>query len=132
MTAAFVLLALSAATGLAVGTSFSWFAILISSVGLATLSVVVLQTEGFGALSGITIIVACLAVSQLAYFLGVTLANRGSKGAKNFPERHDKAAADAGDLVNLEQVHGQFDRVPGDNGQSNIANKGDRNEKAPT
>jgi len=131
LTAAFVLLALSAATGLAVGTSFSWFAILISSIGLAVLSAVVLQIGGFGALSGIAIIVACLTVNQLAYFLGVTLANRGSKGTKNFPERHDKAA-DAGHLVNLEQLHGQFDTVPSDNGQSNIANKGDRNENAPT
>jgi hypothetical protein len=132
LTAAFGLLALSAATGLAVGTSFSWFAILISSIGLAVLSAAVLQIGGFGALSGIAIIVACLTVNQLAYFLGVTLANRGSKGAKNFPERHDKAAADAGDLVNLEQLHDQFDTVPSDNSQSNIANKGDRNENAPT
>ena len=130
MTAAFVLLALSAATGLAVGTSFSWFAILISSIGLAVLSAVALQIGGFGALSGIAIIVACLTVNQLAYVLGVTRANHGSKD-KNFPERHDKAA-DAGDLVNLEQLHGQFDTVPSDNGQSNIANKGDRNENAPT
>jgi hypothetical protein len=131
LTAAFVLLALSAATGLAIGTSFSWFAILISSIGLAVLSAVVLQIGGFGALSGIAIIVACLTVNQLAYFLGVTLANRGSKGARNFPERQDKAA-DAGDLVNLEQLHGQFDTAPSDNGQSNIGNKGDRNENAPT
>ena len=131
MTAAFVLLALSVATGLAVGTSFSWFAILISSIGLAVLSAVVLQIGGFGTLSGIAIIVACLTVNQLAYFLGVTLANRGSKGAKNFPERHDKAAG-AGDLANLEQLHGQFDTVPSDYGQSNIAKKGDRNENAPT
>jgi hypothetical protein len=131
LTAAFVLLALSATTGLAVGASFSWFAILISSIGLAALSAVVLQTEGFGALSGIAIIVACLAVSQLAYVLGVMLANRGSKGAKNFPDCHDKAA-DMGSLVNLEQLHGQFDTVPSDNGQSNIAHKHDRNENAPT
>jgi hypothetical protein len=75
--------------------------------------------------------VACLAVSQLAYVLGVMLANRGSKGAKNFPDRHDKAA-DVGGLVNLEQLHGQFDTVPSDNGQSNIAHKHDRNENAPT
>jgi hypothetical protein len=74
LTAALVLLALSAATGLAVGAS--WFAILISSVGLAVLSAVVLQVAGFDAISGIAIIVACLTVNQLAYFLGVMLANR--------------------------------------------------------
>jgi hypothetical protein len=132
LAAAFVLLALSAVTGLAVGTSFSWFAILMSSIGLAVLSAVVLQIGGFGALSGIAIIVVCLTVNQLSYFLGVALANRGSKGAKDFPERHDKAPDAAGDLVNLEQLHGQFDTAPSDNGQSNVANKGDRNENAPT
>jgi hypothetical protein len=68
MTAVFVLLALSAATGLALGTSFSWFAILISSIVLAALSAAVLQIAGFGALSGIAIIVACLTVNQLATF----------------------------------------------------------------
>jgi hypothetical protein len=36
MTAPFVLLALSAAIGLALGTSFSWFAILVPSVAVTT------------------------------------------------------------------------------------------------
>jgi hypothetical protein len=47
------------------------------------------------------------------------------------PERHDKAA-DAEGLIKLEQLHGQFDSVPSDNGQSNIAHKHDRTENAPT
>ena len=46
MSAAFILLALSAATGFAIGTSFSWFAILISSTALAALSAAVLQIAG--------------------------------------------------------------------------------------
>jgi hypothetical protein len=92
MTAAFVLLALSAAIGLALGTSFSWLAILVSSVALAGLSAAVLRIAGFSALSGIAIIVVCLTVNQLAYVLRVTLANGGSKGAKNSPADHDKAA----------------------------------------
>ena len=92
MTAAFVLLALSAAIGLALGTSFSWLTILVSSVALAGLSAAVLRIAGFSALSGIAIIVVCLTVNQLAYVLRVTLANRGSKGAENSPANHDKAA----------------------------------------
>jgi hypothetical protein len=66
MSAAFILLALSAATGLAFGMLSSWLAIAASSIGLAILSAAVLQITGFGALSGIVIIVACLTVNQLA------------------------------------------------------------------
>jgi hypothetical protein len=131
MTAAFVLLALSAAIGLALGTSFSWFAILVSSVALAGLSAAVLQIAGFGVMSGIAIIVACLTVNQLAYVMRVTLANRASDEAKNSPERHDKAS-DARGSTNLKQLHGEFDSVPSDNGQSNVAHKDDRKENAPT
>jgi hypothetical protein len=66
MSAVFILLALSAVTGFALG-SFSWFAILISSVVLAGLSSAALQVQGFGALSGIAIVAACLTVNQAAY-----------------------------------------------------------------
>ena len=122
MTAPFVLLALSAAIGLALGTSFSWFAILVSSVALAGFSAAVLQIAGFGVMPGIAIVVACLTVNQLAYVMRVTLANRGSDEAKNSPERLDKAS-DAGRSTILKQLHGEFDSVPSDNGQSNIAHK---------
>jgi hypothetical protein len=131
MTAAFVLLALSAATGLALGTSFSWFAILICSMVLAALSAAVLQIEGFGALSGIAIIVACLTLNQVAYAMGVALANRASEEAKKSLADRDKAP-DARGWTDLKQLHGEFDSVPSDNGQSNIAHKHDRDENAPT
>jgi len=134
MTAAVILLALGAAIGLALGTSFSWFAILISSLVLAALSAVVLQIAGFSALPGIAIVVACLTVNQLAYVVGGTLANRTSVEAveaKNSPGRHDKES-DARGPTNLKQLHGEFNSVPSDNGQTNVAHKHDRNEKAPT
>ena len=67
------------AGALAIGTSFSWFAILISSAALALVSAAVLQIAGFDALSGIAIIATCLTVHQLAYGIGVTLARRESK-----------------------------------------------------
>jgi hypothetical protein len=71
MIAVFVLLALSAATGFASGLSLTRFAILISGAILAMLSAAVLQIAGFGAVSGIGIIVACLIVNQAAYLMGL-------------------------------------------------------------
>jgi hypothetical protein len=92
MSVAFILVALSAVTGFAVGTSFHWFAILISSMGLAALSAAVLHIAGFDALSGIAIIATCLTVNQLAYALAATLANRAAEEAKKSREAHDKTA----------------------------------------
>jgi hypothetical protein len=92
MSAAFILLVLSAATGLVLGTSFSWPAIVASGIGLAILSAAVLQIAGFGALLGIAIIVACLTVNQLAYAVGVVLANRGSEGVNKSREPREKSA----------------------------------------
>jgi hypothetical protein len=71
MNTVLVLLAVSAATGFAVGTAFTWFAILISGAAIAMIFAAVLQTMGFGAMAGISIIVACLTVNQAAYLLGV-------------------------------------------------------------
>jgi hypothetical protein len=62
MTAVIVPLALSALIGFALGTSFSWLAIAASSTGIAVLSSAILQIQGFGALPGIAIVVACLTV----------------------------------------------------------------------
>jgi hypothetical protein len=67
---AIFLLAVSAATGFALGTSFSWFAILLCNLALATLSAIVLQIAGFDGLWGIAYIVVCLSVNQFAYLLG--------------------------------------------------------------
>ena len=71
MSALIVLLALSALIGFALGTSFSWLAIAASSAGIAVLSSAILQIQGFGALPGIAIVVACLTVNQMAYLAGV-------------------------------------------------------------
>jgi hypothetical protein len=71
MNAIFVLLALSAVVGVALGYYFSWIAILVSGLVLAIVSATVLQKEGFGALAGITTVVVCLTVNQVAYLIGV-------------------------------------------------------------
>jgi hypothetical protein len=71
MTVVIVLLALSALIGFALGTSFSWLAIAASSAGIAVLSSMMLQIQGFGTLPGIAIVVACLTINQMAYLAGV-------------------------------------------------------------
>src|SRR6516164_7733238 len=73
MTAVFLSLSLSALIGFGVGTSFRWPAIAASSVGIAVLSSAILQIQGFGALPGIAIVVACLTVSQMGYLAAATL-----------------------------------------------------------
>ena len=73
MTAVFLLLSLSALIGFGVGTSFRWPAIAASSVGIAVLSSAILQIQGFGALPGIAIVVACLTVSQMGYLAAASL-----------------------------------------------------------
>ena len=90
MSAVMVLLTLSVLIGFALGTSFSWLAIAASSTGIAVLSSAVLQIQGFGALPGIAIIVACLTVNQLGYVMGVVHANRRSEGAMKSLERHEE------------------------------------------
>ena len=72
MTAVFLLLSLSALIGFGVGTSFRWPASAASSVGIAVLSSAILQIQGFGALPGIAIVVACLTVSQMGYLAAAT------------------------------------------------------------
>jgi hypothetical protein len=69
-----LLLAVSAIVGLVLGLYFSWIAIVASGLVLAIVSATVLQKEGFGFFSGISTVVVCLTVNQLAYMVGVKLA----------------------------------------------------------
>jgi hypothetical protein len=71
-----LLLALSALSGFALGRGhFSWRAILATGLVLAALSAAVLRSQGFGALSGIPVVVACLTLNQIAYLIGAIRAN---------------------------------------------------------
>jgi hypothetical protein len=87
-----ILLALSAVSGLALGGSFSWYAIAMSGVALAGLSAAALHVAGFGALSGIALIVACLTLNQLAYVVGLL-----SRGPDRAPRKSIERARVAGD-----------------------------------
>ena len=78
MSSVLILLALSALSGFVLGSGqFSWPAILVAGAVLAPLSAVVFQNQGFGALSGISITVTCLAINQAAYVVGRIRANDG-------------------------------------------------------
>ena len=70
MSAVIVLCALGALIGFLLGKSFSWPAIAAFSIGLAVLSAVMLQRQGFDAPSGIAFGVACIGLSQIAYLGG--------------------------------------------------------------
>jgi hypothetical protein len=101
MTVVIILLALSALIGFALGASFSWPAISTFSAGIAVLSSAILHIQGFGAIPGIAIVVACLTVNQLAYVvMGVVLSNRRSGGANKLHEPREKTA-EARWLANL-------------------------------
>jgi hypothetical protein len=67
MSAVFILLTLSALVGFALGRSFSCPAMAATSIGVAVLSSVTLQIQGFGAVSGIAVVVVCLTLSQVGY-----------------------------------------------------------------
>jgi membrane-associated HD superfamily phosphohydrolase len=71
MSSILILLALSALSGYVLGIGhFSWPAILVAGAVLAPLSAVLLQNQGFGVFSGISIIIACLTINQAAYVFG--------------------------------------------------------------
>jgi hypothetical protein len=74
MTSIWILLALGSLSGFVIGIShFSWLATLAAGAVLAPLSAVVLQNQGFDALPGISVIVACLAINQAAYVIGASV-----------------------------------------------------------
>jgi hypothetical protein len=80
MTSIWLLLALASLSGFVIGIShISWPAILVATVVLAPLSAVVLQNQGFGAVPGISLVVACLAMNQAAYLIGAIRANDGPR-----------------------------------------------------
>ena len=66
----FILLAVSGLSGYIIGRSgSSWPALIMAGVVLAVLGAVALQKQEFAALPGISTIIACLMVNQIAYVL---------------------------------------------------------------
>ena len=72
MRATLIVLAVSPILGFALGfLHFSWVAIVVSGLALATISAVVLQNQGVDFFPGVAIVAACLAVNQIAYLIEV-------------------------------------------------------------
>lgn len=66
----------SALLGLATGLIFRVWMMGPASLIVAIGSAIVLRLEGFGFVTGILTVTACLFISQAAYLLGVTLMSR--------------------------------------------------------
>lgn len=71
LTIAFILILASALAGLATGFTYRVWALILISPVIALLAAIILHLYGFGLVAGVTIITACLVVSELAY-LGAT------------------------------------------------------------
>jgi hypothetical protein len=105
-----ILIALSALSGFAAGSFFRWSALVVTAAGLAPLAAFTLQRQDFTALSGISIIVACLAINQAAYVIAVRL--NGDRG---------------GDEDHLPQQG--LDYIPHDDGNDDIRCEDERHQK---
>jgi hypothetical protein len=79
MTLVFLLLLTSAMLGLATGLFFRVWAMAPVSLLLAVASAISLRADGFGFAGGVSAIVGCLAVSQIAYFAGLFMTSRSDK-----------------------------------------------------
>jgi hypothetical protein len=58
------------------GSYFSWHSLVLVGAVLAPLAAAVLQRQDFTAVQGIFIIVACLAINQVAYVMTILLKRR--------------------------------------------------------
>jgi hypothetical protein len=82
MSSILILVTLSALSGFVAGRYFSWPALVVAGGVLAPLSALVLQRQDFTTLPGISIIVACLAINQLAYVIAIRLKNDSGGNAE--------------------------------------------------
>jgi hypothetical protein len=66
----FLILIVGGISGLLLAQVFSWLGLVSCGAALAVISAVILQKHGFGWPAGIAIIVGCLSLNQIGYFLG--------------------------------------------------------------
>jgi hypothetical protein len=71
-----ILIALSALSGFAAGSYFSWPSLVVIAAVLTPFAAVVLQRQDFTALPGISMITACLAISQAGFVIAIWFKNR--------------------------------------------------------
>ena len=106
-----VALAVSALLGLATGLLFRAWANAIIAPIIAFGSAIALASHGFGFFEGVLVTVACLIVSQVAYFVGLFLESR-------------VGIADLADYV--------LDDQPGDNREHEIGGEQEKRREHPS
>ena len=76
VTIVFTLLITSAMLGLATGLVFRVWTIALVSLLIAILSAVALRAHGFGFAGGVSVMIGCLVISQIAYVAGSFIMSR--------------------------------------------------------
>jgi hypothetical protein len=129
MNSILILFALSAISGFVLASYFSWRAILAAGAVLAPFSAVVLQNQGFGARSGIAVIVGCLAINQAAYVVGAIRANEGPNGgsAEDLPHQRADDVPHDGRNDDIGREHNRHQ-----NTQFNLAHLAEQRHADPT
>jgi hypothetical protein len=82
-----ILIALSALSGFAAGSFFRWSALVVTGAWLAPLSAFALQRQDFTGFSGISIIVACLAINQATYVIAIRLKDDQGGNEDHLPQQ---------------------------------------------
>jgi uncharacterized membrane protein YkgB len=103
MTLAFILLVTSAVLGLATGLIFRVWAMALVSLLIAIASAISLRAHGFGFAAGVSVIIGCLVISQIAYIAGAFMMS-GSDQAEDLTQ---------------EEVDGD----PNSRGEQNVSNE---------
>jgi hypothetical protein len=107
-----ILLALSALSGFLLGVSrFSWWAIMAAGAVLAPVCAIMLQNLGFSALSGISIIVVCLAINQVAYVVGRSVPNDGPEDGLPHQRADDEPHDGREDDIRRQHKHQKNSRL---------------------
>jgi uncharacterized membrane protein YkgB len=89
MTLVFILLVTSALLGLATCLVFRVWALVPVSLLVAIPSAIALHAHGFGFARGVSVIIGCLVISQIAYVAGVFMMSRSDKAENLTQEQVD-------------------------------------------
>jgi uncharacterized membrane protein YkgB len=89
VTIVFALLITSAVLGLATGLVFRVWTIALVSLLIAILSAVALRAHGFGFARGVSVMIGCLVISQIAYVAGAFIMSRSDNAESLTQEEVD-------------------------------------------
>ena|SRR5674476_373116 len=89
MTLVFILLVTSAILGLATSVVFRVWALVSVSLLVAIPSAIALRVHGFGFAGGVSVIIGCLVISQIAYIAGGFMMSRSDQAENLMQEEVD-------------------------------------------